>query len=124
MNQEVMTQQARQQMTYEEIEREVLDRKARELRDKKLRSCAYRVLRTLGIAKHRWAEDLPDNIDIRRLNEVTDEELLAVRGCGQHVLTAIRQMRHNINEAFLCVDSMSVKYELEANKQQHKNFRS
>lgn len=103
-----MTQQARQQMTYEEIEREVLDRKARELRDKKLRSCAYSVLGKLGIARRRWCEDLPDLIDIKRLNEVTDEELLAVRGCGEKVLAAIKQMRNNIRIALLAVDSETV----------------
>ncbi|MDY6302395.1 MAG: hypothetical protein SPL96_10950 [Bacteroidales bacterium] len=100
-----MTTQARRQMTYEEIEREVLDRKARELRDKKLRSCDYSVLGKLGIAKHRWAEDLPDLIDIKRLNE----ELLAVRGCGEKVLAAIKQMRNNIRIALLAVDSETVK---------------
>ena len=53
---------------------------------KKRRSCAFNVLWRIGIVQGRFSS--VDNLDIKRLNSISDEELLQQRGCGPAVLDA------------------------------------
>lgn len=64
---------------------------------KKRRSCAFNVLWRIGIVQGRFSS--VDNLNIKRLNSISDEELLQQRGCGPVILDAIQNFRKNINNA-------------------------
>lgn len=64
---------------------------------KKRRSCAINVLQRIGIVQGPLGS--VDNLNIKRLNSISDEELIRQRGCGPVVLDAIHNLRKNINNA-------------------------